>query len=77
MVARKLTLSVDGDVIEAAKAYASERGTSVSRLVEGFLSAVSTEGHPSAAPPVLARLRGSMKDVSPEDHHEHRATKYL
>jgi hypothetical protein len=42
MRAAKLTLSVDPKVIEAAKEYAAETGTSVSQLVEDFLSAVAS-----------------------------------
>ena len=37
----KLTLSVDARVVTRAKRYARTRGTSVSRLVETLLDAVS------------------------------------
>ena len=33
----KLTLSVDGKVVDVAKKYAALRGTSVSRLVQEYL----------------------------------------
>jgi len=62
---QKLTLSVDRAVVEGAKRYARVRGTSVSRLVESMLRLVSTRpaGRDEAAapPPVLRRLRGSLK----------------
>lgn len=76
MATQKLTLSVDPDVVEAAKRYAAAHGTSVSQLVEEFLAAVSSENVPSRTPPVLARLRGTLRGVSVEDHRAHLAEKY-
>ncbi len=76
MATQKLTLSVDPDVVEAAKRYAAARGTSVSQLVEAFLAAVSSENVPSQTPPVLARLRGTLRDGSVDDHRQHLAEKY-
>ncbi len=73
----KLTLSVDSDVIEAAKRYAAATGTSVSQLVEAYLSTIVAPQAPSTTPPILARLRGSMQGVSIDEHHEHLAAKYL
>lgn len=73
----KLTLSVDGAVILRAKAYAEARGTSVSRLVENMLRMVSSHGDtPAAEPPVLKRLRGSIKGVSEADYKKYLAKKY-
>jgi hypothetical protein len=71
----KLTLSVSGPVVARAKEYAASRGTSVSRLVESFLDAVTRQA-PAAAPPVLSRLRGSLKGVRPTDYHRHLEKKY-
>lgn len=76
MRAAKLTLSVDPKVIEAAKEYASETGTSVSQLVEDFLSAVAARRDPESATPVLARLRGSLRGVEVQDYRDHLAEKY-
>lgn len=76
MATQKLTLSVDPDVVEAAKRYAAAHGTSVSQLVEEFLAAVTSENLPSRIPPVLARLRGALRGVSIEEHREHLAEKY-
>ena len=36
-MAKKLTLSIDEAVIEAAKKYANKQGTSLSNMVENFL----------------------------------------
>lgn len=73
----KLTLSVDGAVILRAKAYAEAQGTSVSRLVENMLRMVSSHGDtPAAEPPVLKRLRGSLKGVSEADYKAHLLKKH-
>lgn len=75
----KLTLSIDPVVIARAKRYAKARGTSVSRLVEQMLDLASSGAHPAPAararqaapvepPPVLARLRGSLKRGTVDDY---------
>lgn len=56
-------MSVNHEVVERAKRYAATRGTSVSRLVETYLDAVS---RPQGAgerklPPATRRLRGILK----------------
>jgi len=73
----KLTLSVNDEVIRRAKRYAAERGTSVSGLVEGYLSLV-TRPERSAAdePPVLKMLRGAAQGIDPEDYRRHVTRKY-
>jgi hypothetical protein len=73
----KLTLSVDELVIQRAKQYASARGTSVSGLVEQLLElAASGSRSRHVAPPVLGRLRGSLKGVSEKDYHRYLERKY-
>ncbi len=75
----KLTLSIDPVVIARAKRYAKARGTSVSRLVEQMLDLASSGSHPAPSarasqattaqpPPVLARLRGSLKRGAVDDY---------
>ncbi|MDP2308246.1 MAG: DUF6364 family protein [Pseudomonadota bacterium] len=76
MRAAKLTLSVDPKVIEAAKEYAAETGTSVSQLVEDFLAAVASRNAASIATPVLSRLRGSLRGAEVQDYRDHLAEKY-
>lgn len=76
----KLTLSVDEHVVASAKRYAEARGTSVSRLVQTMLELVSaapthTPGK-RGAPPVLARLRGSLERGSVSEHRRHLERKY-
>lgn len=72
----KLTLTVDPRVIAAAKRYAAESGTSVSQLVEDYLSAIVAGPVQAPAPPVLTRLRGAMRDVDVDDYRRHLVEKY-
>lgn len=43
---KKLTLSLDSKVIEAAKKYSEKKGTSISKLVEDYLKKI-TRGNQS------------------------------
>ena len=74
---QKLTLSVEGRVVERAKRYARDRGTSVSRLVETYLDMLAeptvTGGQRR---PVLTRLRGSMTRGSVGDYHRYLERKF-
>ncbi|HEY3202508.1 MAG TPA: DUF6364 family protein [Thermoanaerobaculia bacterium] len=72
----KLTLSVDGEVVRKAKRFAHKRGTSVSRMVEQYLELVSAESGKVEAPPVLRRLRGSLKGSRSADYRRHLRDKY-
>ncbi len=72
----KLTLSVDPAVVVAAKQYAAEAGTSVSRLVEDYLAALAATTRPPSTTPILSRLRGSMRDTDIADWERHLAEKY-
>ena len=73
----KLTLSVEQRVIERAKNYARARGTSLSGLVEQMLDfAVSGSDQAGVTPPVLSRLRGSLKGVDRRDYHRYLERKY-
>ena len=76
----KLTLSVDGAVVKRAKRYASQRGTSVSRLVEQYLALLSRptpEGDKSITP-LLKQLRADLKGVTGDvsDYHRYLERKY-
>lgn len=73
----KLTLNVDPDIVERAKRFARSRGTSVSRLVTGYLALI-TEDQAGEDPPVLRRVRGSLRGTVPDDqdYREVLAEKY-
>lgn len=68
---RKLTLSVDERVIERAKHYASQRGTSLSRLVEQLLDLAASASGQAAGAPILNRLRGSLKRADRRDYYRY------
>lgn len=73
---KKLTLSVDEQVIEHARRYSREHNTSISQLVTTYLS------HLDAPPdrkfsPLVQRLRGILpSDVSIEDYRRHLEEKH-
>jgi hypothetical protein len=75
----KLTLSVDPAVVSRAKRYAKQRGVSVSKIVETYLSAVS-EPPPvptdEAATPILRSVRGILKHADLNDYKRHLSAKY-
>ena len=77
----KLTLSLDEHTIEAAKSYASQRGTSLSQLVERFFRGLTQNSSPDAdelTPHVrslIGRLRGA--DVDEQTYRDHLAEKHL
>ncbi len=72
----KLTLSVDEKVVRGAKRYAAARGTSVSRLVEHYLSLLSKPFKADEATPVLRMLRGAARGVPVGAHRRHLSGKY-
>jgi len=67
MPKRKLTLSVDGAVIERAKRFSRRNQTSVSRLVSEFLGSLGTEYE--VATPVVGRLRGVLPSSASQDEY--------
>jgi len=70
----KLTLTVDEEVIKAAKAYAKSQGRSVSSLVENYLKSLSSEVEEpepiSAYTPITNRLRGALKVPADFDYQK-------
>ncbi|MFU8806598.1 MAG: DUF6364 family protein [Bradymonadaceae bacterium] len=75
----KLTLRLDQEAIESAKDYAERRGISVSKLVEQFFLAITTDsasevGHIS---PFIESLRGILPaEGTEEDYRRHLESKY-
>ena len=72
----KLTLSMDPAIVRRAKRFASGHGTSVSQLVARFLDVLAHPIEETPAPPVLRRLRGSLKGARVADYRDHLAEKY-
>ena len=73
---RKLTLSVDDQVISRAKRYAKQHGVSVSEMVEAYLEAVAAPSPPMRETPILRSLRGSLHKADRSKYKKHLAAKY-
>jgi hypothetical protein len=72
----KLTLSIDPAVISRAKRYAKQHGTSVSQMVEAYLTSVSTPRESTELPPILRALRGTLKHADLGDYRKYLSGKY-
>ena len=71
---RKLTITVDAEVIPMAKRYARSRGVSLSSLIEQSLREVAGESKPSFA----SKWRGRLREARREDErYDALARKYL
>jgi hypothetical protein len=66
----KLTLTIDEPVIERAKAYAKEKGRSLSDIIENYLKAITTEQRESDSKitPLVKSLMGSFKAPADFDY---------
>lgn len=63
----KLTLTIEESVIENAKQYARQKGTSLSNMVENYLKVVANESvceEPELSP-IVKSMKGAFK--APED----------
>lgn len=69
-MATKLTLTVEGRIIEKAKSYAKQTGRSLSELVENYLGTLVEEENKDLrqVSPKLAKIIGSVK--LPDDFDE-------
>lgn len=71
---RKLTVTVDADLLPRAKRYARSRGVSLSSLIERSLREVAGEDTPSFA----ARWRGQLTEARRDDpRYDALARKFL
>ena len=60
----KITLNLNQDVVEKAKAYAERQGTSLSRMVEGYFVGLTQEQQGAKWPPgVVGELAGLLAGV--------------
>lgn len=80
----KLTLRVDNALIEQAKRYAQEHGTSLSQLVADYFTVLVTAGESktdfkASLPPITRSLSGILKEgaFDPEDYKRYLEEKYL
>lgn len=75
----KLTLRLDGRLIEHAKREARKRGTSVSKMVGDYFRKIDSPiKDAKPLPPVTASLLGSLsgKTLDREDYRHHLEQKY-
>ena len=78
----KLTLRLKKKVIDQAKKYANDHETSLSKLIENYLSAITREPETSEnISPLVKSLNGVIHLTSSEDlkekYHKHINEKYL
>lgn len=66
----KLTLTIEQTVIEKAKAYAKDKGDSLSGIVENYLKVITKEDEKSeiGMTPVVKSLKGAFKAPSDFDY---------
>lgn len=66
----KLTLSLDKQIIEAAKKYAQKRNTSLSNLIENYLMSIvkSPTQSDEEISPLVKSLSGVLKIDKKQDH---------
>ena len=71
---RKLTITVDGELLPRAKRYARSRGVSLSSVIEASLREITVEDAPSFASRWRGRFEAARRD---EARYEALARKYL
>jgi hypothetical protein len=76
-MSKKLTLRLDEDVIERAKAYAADRDTSVSRLVEAYFAAVTETNGDRKQTSFSGTTRQFIGVLDEADYKQHLEEKYL
>ncbi len=65
----KLTLTLEQQLIEKAKEYAAEQGTSLSEIVTNYFSALTAgKKDPKAISPKITKWRGVMKSEGDMDY---------
>lgn len=80
----KLTLRLEQQLIEQAKAYADAEGRSVSQLVGAYFATLagatvrSDSARPRRSAPITQKLRGSLRhaNVSTQDYRSHLELKH-
>jgi len=75
----KLTLRLEAQLIERAKAYARQRGTSVSQMVADYFALLDRQEQDEPPAPLTRSLRGALRgvNVDEDEYHRHLEKKYL
>jgi hypothetical protein len=69
----KLTLTIEKEVIEIAKAYAKEKGQSLSEMVENYFKLITVNKrkiNPKQLSPNVTKLRGIIKTNADFDYKQ-------
>lgn len=75
MAKKKLTLSIEEDVIATARRYSEQTGVSISSLVTRYLASLTRPGDERS--PIASRLRGILHaDADREAYRHHLRQKY-
>lgn len=79
---QKLTLRMETELIQNAKAYAAVHGKSLSQLVADYFSELTSQSTPEEKlPPLTQSLRGILsgagKELDEESYKQHLEDKYL
>jgi len=63
IMSTKLTLTIQGEIIEKAKSYAKEQNRSLSDIIENYLKMITKDQHPKSKKlnPAVESLKGSFK----------------
>ncbi len=75
----KLTLRLESELIELAKAHAKEQGKSLSQVVADYFMIFTTKPKKSKISPITQSLIGviKIKDLDENDYKKHLEKKYL
>ena len=67
----KLTLTIEQSIIEKAKAFAKDKGRSLSDIIENYLKTITSEKKvTNDISPLVSSLRGSFKTPESFDYKE-------
>jgi hypothetical protein len=69
MKEQKLTLRISQEVLDEAKRYAREHGTSLTRLVTTYLEGLEKTGHGTDSAPITRGLAGSLPPTVDRSEH--------
>lgn len=75
---KKLTLSLDQNIIERAKTYARSNNISVSKLIEAYLNSLTTKSNDIEITPLVESLSGviNLPDNDQKDYTDYLMDKY-
>lgn len=79
---QKLTLRMEPEQVERAKAYAAHHGKSLSQLVADYFDSLTTaEANAETLPPLTQKLKGALRNadasMDDSDYKKHLEEKYL